>query len=389
MGTVPTSDQRHPHFEPDEPGSLTINDIYWRDLAPWLEECGYMLRPRFRPGWIPSWKLKGTGGPVMVHEDAQGSLRHQIIDAVRMRDGLVVVLKRIQKDDHPHEVAIHSFLTSEPLASDPKNHCVPLLEVLEPPSLPGTQLLVMKLLRMYEDPHFDTVGEAVDYFRQIFEGVQFMHKHLVAHRDCGSGNIMMDGQHLYPNGFHPTFQWLNMDHSARAKHTTRTRAPPKYYLIDFGISVRFSPDSLPRTEVPIKGADRTVPEFEGDGCLDPLDPFATDVYYLGNMIREDFLDGQYEEDRPDHEGLEGFEFMRPLVNDMVKRNPEERPKIDEVVERFEKIVSRLSTWKLRSRVQGKMHYTLLSIPSIVRHWRRRISFMIKGVPPIPSYREIN
>lgn len=34
---------------------LTRREIEWRDRQVWLESCGYMLRPRFRPGWIPSW----------------------------------------------------------------------------------------------------------------------------------------------------------------------------------------------------------------------------------------------------------------------------------------------------------------------------------------------
>ena len=58
--------------------------------------------------------------------------------------------------------------------------------------------MVMPLLRPYDDPNFDTIGEAVECFRQLFEvvlivivddyvlklfqGLQFMHKHRVAHR---------------------------------------------------------------------------------------------------------------------------------------------------------------------------------------------------------------
>ena len=28
----------------------------WRDTQSLLEQQGYMLRPRYRPGWIPSWQ---------------------------------------------------------------------------------------------------------------------------------------------------------------------------------------------------------------------------------------------------------------------------------------------------------------------------------------------
>lgn len=39
-----------------EPGALSEPEIFWRDHQLWLEEHGYMLRPRYRPDWVPSWK---------------------------------------------------------------------------------------------------------------------------------------------------------------------------------------------------------------------------------------------------------------------------------------------------------------------------------------------
>ncbi|KAJ6555187.1 hypothetical protein DFH09DRAFT_1493362 [Mycena vulgaris] len=361
--------------EPDEYAELGPADHYWRDLQPWLQECGYMLRPRFRPGWVPSWQV--TGEIPTLKEDHWSPWRFQVIDAVRISDDAPLMLKSIKDEEHPHEIAISTFLCSGTLGKDPKNHCLPLLEVLNPPSIPGTQILVMKLLRGYEDPHFDTIGEAVEFFRQIFDGSQFMHKNLVAHRDCSALNIMMDVQHLYPRRFHPQFQSKPLDYEGTLKHFTRTQAPVKYYLIDFGISLRFDPAQTDsRVALPIIGADKTVPEFEEGGNRYPVDPFATDIYYLGNLIRSQFLDI--------HPGREGFEFMRPLVADMVKRDPKERPTIDEVVGRFETIVSGLSAWKLRSRARGKEEYTILSLPRIARHWYRRIGFMLRRVPAVPS-----
>lgn len=35
---------------------LTPAEAWWRDHQAWLAEKGYMLRPRYRPGWMPSWK---------------------------------------------------------------------------------------------------------------------------------------------------------------------------------------------------------------------------------------------------------------------------------------------------------------------------------------------
>ena len=34
---------------------LRSHEVFWRDHQPWLEQAGYMLRPRYRPGWKASW----------------------------------------------------------------------------------------------------------------------------------------------------------------------------------------------------------------------------------------------------------------------------------------------------------------------------------------------
>jgi len=38
---------------------LSSYEIVWRDRQPFLESKGYMLRPRLRPGWTPSWLATG------------------------------------------------------------------------------------------------------------------------------------------------------------------------------------------------------------------------------------------------------------------------------------------------------------------------------------------
>ena len=47
--------------------SLLPPEIFWRDHQIWLAERGYMLRPRYRPGWTPSWN--DTGQSWLLHED--------------------------------------------------------------------------------------------------------------------------------------------------------------------------------------------------------------------------------------------------------------------------------------------------------------------------------
>jgi len=345
------------------------SEAFWCNHRDWLKEEGYQLRPRYQEGWAPSWADDYGGNS---REDGQAWSRPGIMDATVIADGTVVLMKRVAT--HTEELDIAVWFSAEPQRSDPANHCVPILRVLRNDNEPGWAILVMPLLRAYDSPDFDTIGEAVEFFKQLFEGVQFMHKHNVAHRDCTSDNIMMDGAVLYRTSFHPIKQHLKHDFNGKARHMTRTQQPVKYYLTDFGLSRHYTAEERPPLELTVKGADKTAPEF---AVHDACDPFPTDVYYLGNFIRREFLDGW----RFNASRRLGFEFMRPLVTDMVQTDPSQRPDIDEVVRRFDEIVRGLSTWKLRSRVikektRFRIHY---SIP----HWFRRIQFIFGRVPPIP------
>jgi hypothetical protein len=54
---------------PGEPGDLDEVERWWVERQEALERAGYMLRPRFRPGWQPSWA--GTDKPYFDFEDGQ------------------------------------------------------------------------------------------------------------------------------------------------------------------------------------------------------------------------------------------------------------------------------------------------------------------------------
>lgn len=38
-----------------DPARLMGGEVFWRDHYKWLHERGYELRPRYKPGWKPSW----------------------------------------------------------------------------------------------------------------------------------------------------------------------------------------------------------------------------------------------------------------------------------------------------------------------------------------------
>ena len=118
------------------------------------------------------------------------------MDATRISDGRQVILKRLLTEEGPYELEINKLFSTEPLASNPRNHCVHLLDVIELPDDPP--ILVHPLLRPYDDPRFQTFGEFITFFSQICEvsslcfhytmhfpidqGVTFMHENYVAHR---------------------------------------------------------------------------------------------------------------------------------------------------------------------------------------------------------------
>ena len=95
------------------------------------------------------------------------------MDAVRISDQAIVVLKRVLKSDHEFEVDIATYLSSDDLRQDPRNHCAPVIELLEVPEDSDSTVIVMPLLRGCNDPHWSTVGEVVSFLIQIFEACVF------------------------------------------------------------------------------------------------------------------------------------------------------------------------------------------------------------------------
>jgi hypothetical protein len=102
------------------------------------------------------------------------------MDGTRRLDGKHVMLKKIYPDEGPHELKITQLFSSREHAQNPRNHCVPLLDIVEIPQN-GQKLMVMPLLRPFNDPHFQTFGEFVAFFTQICEVRSFQHPSPVCH----------------------------------------------------------------------------------------------------------------------------------------------------------------------------------------------------------------
>ena len=96
---------------------------------------------------------------------------------------------------------------------------------------------------------------------------------------------MFDASKMYPNGFHPVKINRNRNFQGTAKAYTRTQRPPVYYFIDFGLSRQYTSRDV--TDEPLRGGDKSAPEHKSRRRCNP---FQTDIYYLGNLVRHEFME---------------------------------------------------------------------------------------------------
>ena len=78
------------------------------------------------------------------------------------------MLKRLFPEEGPHELLITRMFSSPDARKNPRNHCVPLLDIIEIPYT-GEKLMVMPFLRPFHNPQFRTYGEFMAFFTQICE----------------------------------------------------------------------------------------------------------------------------------------------------------------------------------------------------------------------------
>ncbi|KAF7312509.1 Protein kinase domain-containing protein [Mycena indigotica] len=240
-----------------------------------------------------------------------------------------------------------------------KNHCIPIFDVLQDPYDDDKQIIVMPQLIDVEEPIFQTVGEVIDFFRQVFEGIQFMHENFVAHRDCWGPNIAQDPTLLFPFGVHPVYTFRDPTNRHSAYYITRTECWPRYFLLDFGLSRRYDPSHGPPFEPVIRGGDQSPPEHRKLPLF--CNPFPTDIYFLGNVLKENFLFSRWVNGK--RVRMSSLRFLEPLTIEMTQQDPALRPTIGEVIERFDKLCTPLTEW----------------------HLRRPGQKTIRRIPPIPPY----
>ncbi|QRV87117.1 kinase domain protein [Ceratobasidium sp. AG-Ba] len=324
----------------------------WVSFQPYLQSKGYQLRPRYHPDWVPSW-IK-TGSNPLDCEDATDVIPIRTLDAVRAQDQLQVVIKMLTPSntdrEGEEELEILQHFNSSPLNEDPANHVTPCLDSFPIPGVAGGMFFVMPLLSDYKDPPFQNLAEIHDFLTQIFEvcmipakysvslmvshkGLDFLHRHDVAHCDIAPANIMMDKRPLYNESFHPFHQQLSLDGNRPLwPKYSRSRRPVRYYYIDFGYAKWFKDPSAPRALVGIHAKERVPEQLAGT----PYDPFKADIFQLGAILRRDLI--------PKYKPLG---FLLPLARDMTSPDPQKRPNIQIAQQNMHIHFAGVAGWRTR------------------------------------------
>ncbi|KAJ3898720.1 kinase-like domain-containing protein [Lentinula edodes] len=321
--------------DPHYPLGLTQEEKQWSDLYPYAERRGYRLRSRYRPGWVGSWIKDGISTSELLmrptwkyeYEDAEPSTgRLTVIDAIRISDGALVALKLISMSAHintpdSNEIEILQYLSSPALARNPRNHCIQMIdsfEVFTPAEMKqlSTQgfsnafIAVFPYARKWNDIPFRLVWEALEFVRQILQGLTFLHEHNIAHRDIRSENLMMDASSQCFSGI-------------STNPSDRIETPVRYFLIDLGSSTRFQKRRLVNFR---HGWHKGIPEIyemDAEGSRVPTklyDPFKGDVFVLG-MILEGFFG-------------KSIPSLRSLFSFMQNVSPHHRPTASEALSLF-------------------------------------------------------
>ncbi|KZV68674.1 hypothetical protein PENSPDRAFT_652984 [Peniophora sp. CONT] len=292
-------------------------EVAWRDRQVFLQSRGYMLRPRLRPDWVPSWRT--TNVSVFDAEDSFAlPERKHLVDATRIDDGKLVYIKRVVTGDQ--ESTILNLLNALNKRDDPRNHAVPVLDQFQDDVDPSISYIVMPFLRPLHRPPPETVGDCIDFVTQFLEGLVFQHEMGVAHRDCSPKNLLMDASALYPNGHHPTKLDFTPDYRKVVRPLPRAKHGVRYYYVDFGISSHIPSGSPSSLVTGIFGRNQKVPELSDTV---PYDPFKVDIFSMGQVFEQTFTDT-----------YANVKFLNSLIKSMTALDPAARPTATEALNKW-------------------------------------------------------
>ncbi|KAJ7767273.1 hypothetical protein B0H16DRAFT_1789366 [Mycena metata] len=327
--------------------TLTEEEQLWASFQPFLEEQGYMLRPRYKPGWIAAC-ISAKGEDTSRFEDSI-PVWGAVLNAKRMSDGADVVLKIVQTTSM--EVSIATFLTNCPGA---EKHTLPCLDLVPMPGDPHKSFMVSPRMRSCTSlfPSIVTARDFHEFLRQMLEGLVFLHDNNIAHGGIDERHMVLDASRLIPGGFHfanPSTSdgithLLQYTGNQSAPHyKTRTEAGPmKYYFIGFGGSIQFpSRDARELVTGVCRGYRRDLIPETSDTV--PYDPFKVDVWSVADVVVGTL------------KCYSGLDYLVPFVRKLRHRDPARRPDALNALKLFQNLVSKITEEALNQPLDFELH----------------------------------
>ena len=225
-----------------------------------------------------------------------------------------------------------------------------------------------------------------------------MHAQGIAHRNpkLDGDSMVYDPTECYPEGFHPVITKMNRQLSSEAFNYSRTEKPVTYYFADFRTAKRYRTGPTPRTthhrterrlrwadevtvmDYPLRWKNNFAPEF-----MTPerkCDPFKVDIFLLGAEISKRFLEvcdrsiaSRREEDGDAdctdiRQKYRGFEWLRPLIDDMCREDPTSRITAAEAYIRFLWLSASVNSFDLDGRLISQRKREMSR--RVIRGWRK-------------------
>ncbi|KAK0442214.1 kinase-like domain-containing protein [Armillaria borealis] len=356
-------------------------EMFWVKHQPFLASEGYMLRPRYHPNWTPSWIRKDGTTRWRFRasfEDEHSLLTPRVLDAVRMKDGVKVVI-RITRTDTASLSMAKRLCSSD----KPRNHTVPILEVIPIPDDEDQRVfMVMPMLKLFHEPEFHcrpypspTLFDIlIDFYLQ---GLVFMHSLNVAHGDVSPLNFLMDSAKVCPKGYHyvseTSYDGIHWSLPVRPRYRI---GPIQYYIIDFESAQEYpAGKETALTTRNLRCGIRSSPEFS---LGEPCNPFKLDVYNAGATFFElceviflpilTVLLTLAIRDIKDW-------MTSSLLLDMMSEDPLARPDIEDALRRLDNLVSlndklwlRGKIWRLCAWVKPPSH--------LIQYLRRKFPVLL-------------